>query len=238
MKNYLINKVNDKNKWIIYLHGWGQRKESLLNLAINNKEEYNYILIDLPFSKYFKVNKPYKVEDVLFYIKEILDKENIDPSIIIGHSCGGKIALAYALKIKDIPLILCAPSILKPRISIKNKLKIKLYKICKILVKMHVFSHIPKVLKGSNDFQNTDSFLKKTFLKMVNTYYDNEIQNIKSKIVIIVGKEDKEVPINKLKKLDKTNNIEYIEIEGNHFAFNRHFSLIKNKIEELYGNRN
>ena len=42
MKNYLINKVNDKNKWIIYLHGWGQRKESLLNLAINNKEEYNY----------------------------------------------------------------------------------------------------------------------------------------------------------------------------------------------------
>ena len=44
--------------------------------------------------------------------------------------------------------------------------------------------------------------------------------------------------INKLKKLDKSSTIEYIEIEGNHFAFNRHFSLIKNKIEELYGNRN
>ena len=29
-------------------------------------------------------------------------------------------------------------------------------------------------------------------------------------------------------------NIEYIEIEGNHFAFNRHFSLIKNKLSFKY----
>ncbi len=239
MKNYLINKVNEENYWILFLHGWGQRKESLLNIALEIKDKYNYILIDLPFSSSFTFSKAYKIESILEYLNKILNQENIAPSLIIGHSCGGKIAISYTLRIKETPLILLAPSILKPPFSLKRYLKIKMYKICKKLVKKQIISHIPSFLKGSNDNQIYSYYLKKTFLKMVNTYFDNELKYLTNKISIIIGKDDYEVPNKKIKKLsDKYPNIKIYEVEGNHFAYKRHVLLIQKLIEDTYGNHN
>ncbi len=235
MNNYFINKVNKSNYWIVFFHGWGQRKESLLSLANDIKDKYNYILIDLPFFSSFPFSKAYKIESILEYINDILNQEKIIPSLIIGHSCGGKVAIAYSLRIKEIPLILLSPSILKPTFSIKKYIKIKMFKLCKFLLKKRVISHIPTILKGSNDNQIYNYYLKRTFLKMVNTYFDKDLRYLSNKIVIIIGKDDYEVPNKKLKKLpDKYKNISLYELDGNHFAFKRYSLLIQKIIEEIY----
>lgn len=235
MNNYLINKIDETSNWIVFFHGWGQRKESLLSLTNDIKDKYNYILIDLPFFSAFPFSKAYKIESILEYVDDIFKKENITPSLIIGHSCGGKIAVSYSLRIKDTPLLLLSPSILKPPFIMKKFLKIKMFKLCKYLMKKRIISHIPSFLKGSNDYQIYNYYFKRTFLKMVNTYFDHDLKYLTKKIFIIIGKDDYEVPNKKLKKLpDKYKNISLYELDGNHFAFKRYSLLIQKIIEETY----
>ena len=99
----------------------------------------------------------------------MLVKENIDHiDLIIAHSFGGKLAMEYCLNIKDIPMVLLAPSLIKDK-SIKKYFRIFIYKLAKIL-------RCKKLLQkfnGSLDYQQTanNELYRKNFLSIVNTFF-------------------------------------------------------------------
>lgn len=234
MNQYSIYKNEKSKNWILLLHGYGQDKESLNCLFHSLKNNYNVININLPISNKFKFDRPYKMEDILYYIKKILEKENINIDLIIGHSCGGKIAFAYSHRIKKVPLILIAPSLLKPNKKVKKYIiKIK-YKLLKKIVKFKWFKSIDLTKFGSQNYKESSGYLRATFLKMIHQYYDKEIMDFDLPVVIYLGNNDKEVPnIKMIKKAKKQQNITYFIINGNHFAYKRNVDLIIKKVDEL-----
>lgn len=84
---------------LVFLHGWGQSKETWINIADNLQKNNNIYLLDLPgFGKSDFPSKILTIADYVEIINNFLKKLKINKMILIGHSFGGRIAVEFALK--------------------------------------------------------------------------------------------------------------------------------------------
>ena len=62
-------------------------------------------------------NRPYSVGDYAGEVLSVLEKENIEDTIIVGHSFGGRVALEICAKFPDVAraLVLVDSAGIKPR---------------------------------------------------------------------------------------------------------------------------
>ena len=86
---------------VVLLHGfaedgaiWDEQVKAL-------KEQFLLIIPDLPGSGHSSLDTDTSMEDLAEAVKTILDTEAIEKCILIGHSMGGYIALAFAEKYPD-----------------------------------------------------------------------------------------------------------------------------------------
>lgn len=234
MNGVIIEKNNRDYPWILFLHGWGQNKESLLVIAKDIRKFANSILIDLPGFGETSLPYPYDIEDYLFYIKTVLQENNVIPSLIIGHSFGGKLAVYYSLQVSDVPLLLLSPSIISHKVLLKKKIFMKIRPIVLWMYHKRIIKKIPSFYKGSQDYQRSEGYLRNTLVRMVHRYPLDKMKEIKEKIVIFLAHDDYEIPneviIRHLKNQIK---VEIIRITGNHFAYRRHHQIIAIKAREI-----
>lgn len=232
MESYCKWEQDQSLPWVLFLHGWGQNKESLFSLQ-SGLSFCNTIYMDLPGFR-VPLHRPMKIEDYLFYIRTILQKEKIKISLIVGHSFGGKVAAFYASRIEDVPLILLAPSLEQPTLSLHRRFKIKSYHF----LKRHLFGKFfLKRYKGSRDYQNSKGDVRRTFLKMIHTYPMDELAKIHHPIYILWGEEDEEVRKKNLEKaVKRCKKAQLMTIPGNHFAYRRNIEFIHPLIQHLLEN--
>lgn len=199
---------------ILFLHGWGQNKEMMFPLIDELKNNYRCILIDLPGFGKSEFNGSKNLEEYTVYLRNFLECRNIIPRHIVGHSFGGKLALNYYLKYKDInSLTFIASPILRPKRGIKYYLKIYAYKLMKRL-------KINTCKKGSEDYRNCSKNMKSFFVNVVNRHFNKEIKNIKVPTLLLWGDKDEKVPLNKAKKIRKKIKCGQLVVEkGGHFAY-------------------
>jgi pimeloyl-ACP methyl ester carboxylesterase len=104
---------------VILLHGWGGSSKSLLNLQLRLAEMgFQAFCIDLPgFGESSKPDRALVLDDYVEYLNELIEKLNIYKPVLIGHSFGGKVAMAFAIKYRNLPskLILINSSGVNPR---------------------------------------------------------------------------------------------------------------------------
>ena len=82
---------------IVFLHGWGQNIEMMTPLGDARKEKNDVVSIDLPgFGRSEEPKYAWQLMDYVDMLKELFDKLNIINPILVGHSFGGRISLAYA----------------------------------------------------------------------------------------------------------------------------------------------
>ena len=208
-----LSKKPDSLYQFIFIHGWGGNEKSLYNLASLFFNKYSCHLLCLSGFGDQIIDKPYTVSDYVDEIEKYIEDNNLKNVVIIGHSFGGKIAFFLKLRHQEYQIITLAPSIRKNPFSLWVNIKIILYKIFKKL-------HLPifSFLLGSRDYQNSSSFLRKTFLNVHHYYLNNEqLKQIKS--ALIIGfKQDKEVNYKVLKKV-ANDKIKFILKDGDHFAY-------------------
>lgn len=91
--------IHGKGEPILLLHGFAEDSR-IWNEQVNFlKNKYQLIVPDLRGSGSSIIgNKPTSIEDFAEDIKQILDAENISSCIMLGHSMGGYITLAFAEK--------------------------------------------------------------------------------------------------------------------------------------------
>lgn len=212
MKVFLSKKEHSEYS-LIFIHGWGVNEKSLYPLAKLFFKKYDCHLITLSGFDGNKLAKVYTIDDYVNEIKDYIINNNLKNIVVIGHSFGGKIAFFLKLIMPEIKIITLAPSIRKNPFSLKIFLKIHLYKLLKFL-----HFPIPKILKGSKDYQQCkDDNIKKTFLNVFHKYLTNdEISSIEGHIIAF--KNDKEVNIKSLQKISSSK-IKVIILEGNHFGY-------------------
>lgn len=206
-----IYKYGNKNKVLLILPGWGNTTKTFYNIINHFKEKYTIYILDYPgFGK-----SPIPTKDLTIYnyadliINFLKDNKIINP-IIIAHSFGGRITtlLTGYYKINISKLILFDIASIKPKKSIKTKLKEKIYKTLKHIIK--IFSNKEKLQNklinyfGSTDYKSLPPTMHKTFINIINEDLTKYLKNITSETLLIWGEKDQDTP---LKDAYKMNNL-------------------------------
>jgi len=88
-------------KPLMLVHGFGE-DSTVWNRQVDFlKDDYKLIMPDLPGSGQSALLENAGIDEYADVLKAILDKENIDKCVMLGHSMGGYITLAFAEKYPD-----------------------------------------------------------------------------------------------------------------------------------------
>ena len=214
---YYFNKSKTS---LVFLHGWGQNIKMMESLAKPFYKKYNVLLIDLPgFGLSREPKEVWSIYDYADMLEEIFKELKIKNPILIGHSFGGKISLAYGIKYKPLKLVLLA-SPYKKNIK-KPTLKMKIYKTVKKIPVLNKFEKFVKNHVGSTDYKNASEMMKKILVNHVNLDLTDEVSKIKCPTLLIWGTLDSAVPIEDAYVLEKLiTNSGLVKYEGcTHYAY-------------------
>ncbi len=195
-------KYGSCGKTILILPGWGDTRETFLNIIHFFQEDYTIYIMDYPgFGKSKIPKKTLTIYDYAMAIRNFMKKNQIIKPIIIAHSFGGRIASIldayYQEPIEKMILIDIAG--IKPRKSIRQWFKEKIYKLLKKLGKY--FKNKDKIQKkllkifGSSDYQSLPNGMHDTFKNIVNEDLTNYFRHISTECLLIWGEFDEDTPL-------------------------------------------
>lgn len=241
-EKYSLNRLNyriyGEGKDALLLHGWGQSTYQMLPIA-HILQGYRCLVVDLPgFGESCVPENVLTIKDYALIINRLCQKLKFKPSLVIGHSFGGKVAYAYALSHKVEHLVLAAPSIIKPIKTIGQKARICLYKILKKVnnITNNKFRKIMNKL-GSKDYQNSHGVMRRIMVSSVNTYYDDSFATYQGRVLLVYGSNDKITPLSEGKKIKSKLNNASLKIinKGDHFAYlEKRYTFVR-YIQEFIG---
>ena len=184
---------------IVLLHGWGQNIEMMK--PVGDKLKGHIIILDLP--GYGLSSEPSEVWTIYDYVEcvhEFLESLNVKNPVLIGHSFGGKISLAYASKYNVKKLILFA-SPFKKGVE-KMPLKTKILKAAKKIPLLNKLEGFAKKHIGSTDYKNASEMMRKILVETVNLDIREDVKKIKCPTFIFWGTNDEAVPVSDAEELE------------------------------------
>lgn len=203
IRNININYIQyGSGKDIVLLHGWGQNIEMMKPLGDRLQKKYKITILDFPgFGGSDEPSEAFGIDDYTSVLDEFLKKLNIKKPIIMGHSFGGRVAIAYSSKNEVEKLVLfgspCVRTYKEPNLKLK---------ILKMLKKVPVIKNLEGFAKkhmGSRDYRNASSIMRETLVKVVNRDLSDEASKIEAPTLLIWGSNDQEAPLEDAKKMEK-----------------------------------
>lgn len=211
---------NDSDITLVYLHGWGQNIKMMMPIAKPFIKKYSVLIVDLPgFGESDEPKETWSIYDYADCMNEMFEELNIKNPILIGHSFGGKVSLAYATKYKTNKLVLLA-SPYKKNIS-EPTFKMKIYKTVKKIPGLKGLESFVKKHVGSTDYRNASETMRKILVEHVNLDLSDEAKKIKCPTLLIWGTNDAAVPIADGEELENIiPNCGLVKYEGcTHYAY-------------------
>lgn len=224
--NYELFNI-DKQKTIIFLHGWGSNQEVMKSLK-DLFDEYKLLFLDMPG---FGKSKTDEVWDTHKYAKKLehfFGALNIEKYCIIGHSFGGKVATLLNPKY----LILLSSAGIVEEKPFSVRFKIKLFK----LLKPFGIAKLRKLFVSA-DAKEMSENMYETFKKVVNEDFSSYFQAYKGKAIVFGGNADTAVSPRSNAIISQLLQSNLIMLSGDHYFF---FSLpnkekIAKEVKDLIG---
>lgn len=193
---------------LVFLHGWINKyivekdkniEEFYKELIEELKKKFEVYFVVLPgFSQNPEPSKPLSLDDYVNYVKDYVEKNNLESFYLMGHSFGGQIAckFAYLYPEKVRFLILYNPACIRKQ-SLKFKLFSKFKNIGKILFKICPFSQkvFYKIFSGSTYYLKFSDIMKRTMQNIIQEDLTEILPHIKVKTLIIWGGKDRITPL-------------------------------------------
>ncbi len=186
------------NKMII-LHGWTKNLDKWNDFLKNlDKMRMDYEFPKIP-GLTGGLNEVWNLDDYVNWLGKIVDKQK-DKVILVGHSNGGRIALAYTnlfpKKVEKLILIDSA-GIYHNELPLKIKRVIfkTIAKIGKKLAPLETFKNLLYKFAKESDYKNLDENVRKTMLNLISTDLKQILPQIKTPTLIIWGANDKVTPL-------------------------------------------
>lgn len=193
--NYIV--TGEGERAIVFLHGWGGNKYSLLKIAMALAGGQKCVLIDFPpFGETAEPREVWGIEDYSSYVMDILEKLKIKKFSIISHSFGGRVAIFISNKYNERVerLVLVDSAGLLPKMTALRRLR---------LWRNRRRKRKGKCVRGSKDYEALSSHMKKVFVKIVNEDLKSLLGGIVAKTLILWGEKDRETPLYMAKELHK-----------------------------------
>jgi len=241
--NYRIEGVGNS---VVLIHGFLETSETWSDFSKELSANYQVISIDLPgHGKSELYDEPFTMCKYAESIYAVLNSENISKTIIIGHSMGGYVALAFAENYPFMQTGLCLFHS-SPFADNEEKKKIRLETIEQIkngnkniICKNHV-----KAVYGDDNIDNFKAEIKKgeliaksiseegiiaSILSMMNRKDRNFVlKECEEPFLYIPGRKDRFIPESIINQLDmpETGRFEILENSG-------HMGMIEEKEKSL-----
>lgn len=220
---------------IVLLHGWGQNIGMMKPIGDRLKKDNRIVIIDLPgFGATEEPDDVWSIYDYADNVNKLLNSIKVKNPIMIGHSFGGKISLAYASKYCVQKLVLFGSPFRKG--LKKASFKVKVYKTLKKIPLLNKLEGFAKKHIGSTDYKQASEKMRNILVKHVNLDISEDIRKIKCPTLIIWGTNDQAVPLSEAYVLEKLiKDAAVIEYEGcTHYAYlerlNQTINILKNFI--------
>lgn len=188
---------------ILILHGWSYSAKGVDPLEKWNhfidqlkSKDYKPTLLKIPgLSKNLK--EVWNLEKYVEWLKELVKNEKV---ILVGHSNGGRISLAFSLKYpeKVEHLILIDSAGIYHNelpLRIKRFLFKNIAKLGKKITSSKALKTLLYKLAREGDYKNASPAQRQTMLNLINTDLAKIFSKIKVPTLIIWGKQDKVTPL-------------------------------------------
>lgn len=210
--NLYYEKHGNKGPILFILPGWGDTRKTFDFFISNLKTKYQIYIFDYPgFGKSIFPDCNLTIYDYALLFKSFLEEKKIKNPIILAHSFGARIAILltgyYQLKAKK--MILIGAAGIKPRKTIKQKLRQTLYKclkkICYLLPKVYRNRYQKWLFQkfSSTDYRALDPKMMPTFRNVIHENLTKYLKNIKIETLLIWGEYDYDTPLKDGKRMEK-----------------------------------
>lgn len=203
--NYTVK--GQGKKAIILLHGWGGSLNSLSKLQnhlvdFGNSRVYN---IEWPgFGESPLAKSGAGLNEYAQYLKEFIQSQNLIKPILVGHSFGGKVAMALIISDPKIAerLVLINSSGIKPKNTLKKAILIVPTKLFGIIFSLPLLKYIKPLVRKlyyrtivrEADYVQSNE-LKDSLKKVLNENLDEKVKNIGINTLLIWGEKDTKTPL-------------------------------------------
>lgn len=221
MENFEWITLGDNTKpAIIFLHGWGGGFASFMGVARALASQFFCVLINA--NPVFEQQKVVSMENFAQAFKNCVEKLNLEKFSVVGHSFGGRIiSKSYeSLKDKIDKIVLVDVAGIKPKRSVKYRLRRARYSLQKLLVKLKLASSKTLEKFGSADYIALDQIHRQSFSNIVGEDLTSQYRKISVPTLIFWGRRDKETPIYMAKKLNQIiTDSGLVLVDGGHFSY-------------------
>lgn len=207
---------------ILFLHGWGSNKEIMKGAFGGRFRDFTHLYIDLPG---FGKSSNTQVIDTYDYAKIVslfLKEVKLEPSVVFGHSFGGKVATL--LNPKEL-VLLSSAGIPQPKpLSVQIKI------ICaKIFKKLRISSSALR----SQDVNGMSEVMYEVFKRVVDEDFTSIFSQCTSKALLLWGKEDSATPLKSGERIASLMRESVLyALEGDHFFFIKQSTEIEKRFLE------
>ena len=173
---------------VVLLHGWGQNVSMMRLIQCQLQDRYRVLNFDLPgFGKSVPLKDTWNMEDYVPFLHHLLNKYQIENPIIIAHSFGARIAIAYAARYGVSCMVLTGAAGLRAPLTV--------YKRCKqVVYRGFRFLHLPFSM-GSEDYRQADPIMKRVLVQAVNEDLRPLLPHIACPVLLVWGSEDHQTPL-------------------------------------------
>lgn len=240
--------VLGEGKPVILLHGWLATLETMRPIANNLCKNFKVYLVDvIGFGKSDLPEHPLNTEDFGNFLKDFVDKLNIENPILIGHSNGGRIIINAVGRgiVKANKIVLIDSAGIKPKRNLWYYLKISFYKCGKFFLNLLPNTKGIKKFKeklrskvGSEDYKTSANVLKETMKLIVNEDMSYLLPKISVPTLLFWGSLDTATPISDARKMEKLiPDCGLIEYAGStHFSYLENINNVNAVLNEFLKN--
>ena len=188
---------------MLFLHGWQDNLHTFDALASSLSSSYRIIRLDLPgFGKSEMPNGAWSVDDYVQFVADFVQKLNVRPDVLVGHSFGGRIGIkgAGTQKLHARKLILIGPAGIAKKRTFRNSILRVAAKVGRLVTNVPPFLFWRHQLrKKLYRFLGSDYFasgrLKETFLKIIAEDLRESAKQVTIPTLLIWGEHDTQTPL-------------------------------------------
>ncbi len=213
-----------REKTVLILHGWGSNKEIMMQAFGKLLPEYKHLYLDLPGFGKSSNETVLTTEDYAKIVELFLSELGVTPTIVMGHSFGGKVA---TLLNPPCLVLLSSSGISVPK-PLGVRVKIALFKTLRKLGLTAL-----RDIFVSDDAKGMPPHMYETFKNVVNEDFEANFNSVTGKALLFWGKADTATPLWTAEKIaEKIENATLYPLEGDHYFFLHHAPFIAQTVSD------
>jgi pimeloyl-ACP methyl ester carboxylesterase len=208
-----LEELEVKNSPVLFLHGWGSDL-SVFRSSLARVTDRRVCALNLPgFGGSEEPPVAWGVGDYADFVVSFIKKLDIQTVTLIGHSFGGRVIIKLAVR-KPLPfriekIVLMDSAGVKPRRTIRQALRLGLYKCIKKTLSFPVIERLlPGALEswrrklGSADYRNASPRMRECLVKTINEDLKPLLSSIPYSTLLIWGENDRDTPLGDAKVME------------------------------------